>query len=420
VSESVLGDRAPGDPATGAARAAQAAREATTEIPSQPRTATLPEAFLAWRTTGGGERILPVRTDAATVFGRGKQADVTINSSYLSLRHFAFLPREDGSHLLMDLGSRNWTYVNGSPVTVTALEDGDQIRIGERTVRYVVSGAGRKPRCSACEAELVRADGPPLCMVCQYRYETVGTSVGGFDVIRPLAERPGLIDYEGRNPKAGRLARLRLFDPGVAVREAGPLVSFDHLGFVDTFGRGKSGKQIYIATELPQRVSLVDLMRADFELPVGLAFVLMREVGEAMAAAHRKGFLHGDLRPARIGIRPQGKPAIDDLGVVDALGVDSVEQDWHLPPESRSGRKKATRHDDLYAFGAAFYAAFSGGRRPSGSSLRSDGGPTQPLKALRPEVPVRLSALFDRILAGSPSDRLPTFDAILAELARPM
>ena len=71
------------------------------------------------------------------VIGRSRSADLQFEESSLS-RHHAKLALSDGRWKIIDLGSSNGTFVNGVLVqTGTALNDGDEIRLGELALQFI-------------------------------------------------------------------------------------------------------------------------------------------------------------------------------------------------------------------------------------------------------------------------------------------
>ncbi len=64
------------------------------------------------------------------VFGRGEDCEIQVNNKFLSLEHFQIW-FEDGEWFLLDMKSRNGTYVNDIRVKKTViLNDGDEISAG--------------------------------------------------------------------------------------------------------------------------------------------------------------------------------------------------------------------------------------------------------------------------------------------------
>jgi transcriptional regulator with PAS, ATPase and Fis domain len=75
----------------------------------------------------------------ATVIGRDTTADIVLPVSAVSRRHVE-VRREGSDYVARDLGSRNGTLVNGHPVSETALEPLDELRIGDAIVKLVEEG----------------------------------------------------------------------------------------------------------------------------------------------------------------------------------------------------------------------------------------------------------------------------------------
>jgi FHA domain len=97
-----------------------------------------------------------------THIGRGLIADVRLEDSHVSRRHAIVAVRGEGARVLDDRSS-NGTYLNGRPVTVAPLTDGDVLRFGRAVFRYAeVAPRGRTRQLrripltrSACRDESV-------------------------------------------------------------------------------------------------------------------------------------------------------------------------------------------------------------------------------------------------------------------------
>lgn len=70
----------------------------------------------------------------------------------MSRRHALILLQSDGRFLITDLGSSNGTFVNDARVESAVLDDGDFVRVGKSTYRFLVGGSdsavfrGKQPR----------------------------------------------------------------------------------------------------------------------------------------------------------------------------------------------------------------------------------------------------------------------------------
>lgn len=68
--------------------------------------------------------------------GRGAQADLLLDSDEVSRLH-AKLTRTDGEYTIEDAGSRNGITLNGLRVHAAVLRDGDEVQLGDVTLKYL-------------------------------------------------------------------------------------------------------------------------------------------------------------------------------------------------------------------------------------------------------------------------------------------
>ena len=81
-----------------------------------------------WLQIHGGDRV--VLTHWENIIGRSKSSDVVVNVPTISRNHAVLTRYDDGSWTVTDAGSKSGTLVNGMPVQIHAMEDGDVINIG--------------------------------------------------------------------------------------------------------------------------------------------------------------------------------------------------------------------------------------------------------------------------------------------------
>ncbi|MEL6264092.1 MAG: serine/threonine-protein kinase [Pseudomonadota bacterium] len=166
----------------------------------------------------------------------------------------------------------------------------------------------------------------------------------------------------------------------------------------------------------------------------GLAEIasIMRQMLSGLAAAHRAGIIHRDVKPANVMLLPDGRVKLADFGVarVEALGATQagmVGTPSYMSPEQFRG-DPADQRADLFAAGVILFELITG-RKPyaaTGLAQLSEqvlAGRWQRLSSLVPELPAGLDTLFERSLAPDPADRFATADdfgeALLAVLASP-
>src|SRR5690606_9136371 len=108
------------------------------------------------------------------------------------------------------------------------------------------------------------------------------------------------------------LARLR--------REAAVLAELDHPHVVRVLEVLHDGDGIALAVQHAPRGSLDDLLAERGRLAPGQVVALAAPLAEALASAHRRGTVHGDVKPANVLFTSDGEPLLGDFGVARTLG----------------------------------------------------------------------------------------------------
>lgn len=92
-----------------------------------PRCATLGSRF-------------PIQT-TPVVIGRDPSSPIHIPDESVSRRHARIDIGPDGNYYIIDLGSRNGTVVNNTPILDSPLRDGDRVRVGKCVFRFLLAGS---------------------------------------------------------------------------------------------------------------------------------------------------------------------------------------------------------------------------------------------------------------------------------------
>jgi two-component system, cell cycle response regulator len=89
--------------------------------------------------TGPGMGSRLILSGLSLIFGRDKDCDIQLDDHAVS-RHHARIELGADGHYVVDLHSTNGTFVNDKPATLTKLEDGHYLRIGNCIYRYLAGG----------------------------------------------------------------------------------------------------------------------------------------------------------------------------------------------------------------------------------------------------------------------------------------
>ncbi len=95
-------------------------------------------ARLVWQRPDGQEVVFPLDGEALEV-GRDEDAAIRVDEPLVSRRH-ARLERRGGAWVVVDLGSTNFTRVNGERVLrERELAHGDELQLGRAKCRFLTS-----------------------------------------------------------------------------------------------------------------------------------------------------------------------------------------------------------------------------------------------------------------------------------------
>ncbi|HET8714523.1 MAG TPA: serine/threonine-protein kinase [Holophagaceae bacterium] len=149
-----------------------------------------------------------------------------------------------------------------------------------------------------------------------------GTVLGRYRILR-LAGEGGMGDvYEAFDDSLERTVALKRVRGGPAEdnrlerfrREALALAQLNHPGICQVFELAQTDRGAFIAMEWVEGRTLSDRL-LDGPLPWREAAAVVRQVAEALAAAHAKGIVHRDLKPGNVMLTPGGQAKVLDFGL---------------------------------------------------------------------------------------------------------
>ncbi|AJT40707.1 Stk1 family PASTA domain-containing Ser/Thr kinase [Psychromicrobium lacuslunae] len=160
----------------------------------------------------------------------------------------------------------------------------------------------------------------------------------------------------------------------------------------------------YLVMEYLPGHTLRDVLLAQGSLTPRLALAYLDAVVEGLAAAHRAGLVHRDVKPENVLIADDGRIKIGDFGLARAVTTSTntgtlIGTVAYLSPELVMGRTADAR-SDIYAIGIMLYELLTG---------------EQPFRG---EVPIQVAYQHVNSSVPAPSAELPGLAADLDELVR--
>lgn len=106
------------------------------------------------------------------------------------------------------------------------------------------------------------------------------------------------------------------------IREAQSAARLQHPGIVRVYDVGLVGTQYYLTSDYVEGGTLEHLLRD--KIPLRRALDLIRQIAEALHAAHEQGIIHRDVKPGNILMSKEGRPLVADFGL--AKDIQTVHQ----------------------------------------------------------------------------------------------
>jgi serine/threonine-protein kinase len=193
---------------------------------------------------------------------------------------------------------------------------------------------------------------------------------------------------------------------------------------VHTFERWRELR--FIVMEYIDGVDLRRWAEARRPIPLGRAMEIVAGVAAGLAAAHRLGIVHRDVKPENVLLDSEGRPRLVDFGIARQGDVHLTREGLvmgspaYMAPEQIRGQA-ADQRADLYALGVLTYFLVAG-REPFSSDNVAEVLQQQveatppPLSQFRPNVPPAIQTMVDRALAKDPNRRPASVFAFLEEL----
>ena len=206
-------------------------------------------------------------------------------------------------------------------------------------------------------------------------------------------------------------------------REMRLAASLDHPNVVTVHHAGECGGLLFLAMEYVPGIDLGRVLESEGPLATDRAVAILEQIAAALHAAHTRGLVHRDVKPANVLIstrdgREQAKLADFGLSTCfnskeDLTRTGTVLGTFdYMAPEQFEGASLDGRAD-VYALGCVLYEMLTGERpfpRPSAAAVlyaHVFNEPPAP-HSRRPEIPAAFDAVVSRALAKHPDARHPT------------
>jgi YVTN family beta-propeller protein len=253
-----------------------------------------------------------------------------------------------------------------------------------------------------------------------------GDEFAGHRIVE-IAGRGGMgVVYRAIQLDLDRPVALKLIAPQLAedpgfrdrfVRESRAAAAIDHPNVIPIYYTGESDGTLYIAMRYVEGSDLRTLVRAEQRLDPGRAANIVAQVASALDAAHARGIVHRDVKPANVLLGAGDHAYLTDFGLTkrDTSHTGTTRTGgWvgtlgYVAPEQIRGERVDAR-TDVYALGCVLYHALTGGppyqRDTEEATLWAhlhDDPPS--VSTVTPGVPEGFDHVIARAMAKNPEDR---------------
>jgi serine/threonine-protein kinase len=209
------------------------------------------------------------------------------------------------------------------------------------------------------------------------------------------------------------------------VLEAKTAAQLSHPNLVNVFDQGTDGGTTFLVMEYVPGITLRDALNEYGPLPTVRALEMLAQILSGLAAAHRAGILHRDLKPDNVLLADDGRVKLGDFGLARAISAHTSTGDLvgtiaYLSPELVT-RGLADARSDVYAAGILLYELLTGNQPFEGEQAvqiaYQHANSTVPAPSLIiKETPAAIDRLVAWATAKLPADRPADAGAMLAKV----
>lgn len=243
--------------------------------------------------------------------------------------------------------------------------------------------------------------------------------------------------YRARDERLKRRVAIKVLPPELAfqaeirarfTREAETAARLSHPHIVPIYTVGEGNGLVYFVMGYVDGESLAGRLKRRGKLPVEEARRIMKEVADALSAAHAFSVIHRDIKPDNILLDgTRGRVMVTDFGIAKAMSGGSggtltsagvaIGTPQYMSPEQAAGEKEIDGRSDLYSLGIVSYQMLTGelpftAPTVAGVLMKQITEMPPSLEARRPDCPEDLALAVMRCLEKDPENRWPSADAL--------
>ncbi len=261
-----------------------------------------------------------------------------------------------------------------------------------------------------------------------------GFRLNGYEV-KEILGRGGMgVVFKAYDPLLDRFAAVKMMTPQYLVqsesrerfkREARAVAAIQHENVVTIYAVSEVNGLPYLVMEYLPGTTLQDRVDKDGRLPLADVIQYGRKLAAGLQAAHDRRVIHRDIKPANVLLgREPGTVKITDFGLARVSDEARLSQEGmvvgtplYMAPEQFTG-VSVDHRADLFSLGSLLYTLITGKPPFNGDTVmvvmrQVSLGTPQPLRLARPETPLWLANVINKLLAKLPAARFQTASEVV-------
>jgi serine/threonine-protein kinase len=256
--------------------------------------------------------------------------------------------------------------------------------------------------------------------------DLIGKTLGNYQIMEELGRGGMAVVYKAYQQSLNRYVALKVLPPQLGFdqafverfqREARAAAGLQHPNIVVVYDVGHEEGIHYIVMEYLEGRTLKAVIDLESPMPPQRVQGIVSQIGAALDYAHRRGFVHRDVKPANVFVGEGDRVTLTDFGIAKAASEAQqltrtgmlMGTPEYMSPEQASGAKVDHR-TDLYALGVVMYQMVVGqapfrGTTPHATLHAVIYEAPPPPRQLNPKVTLALEGVVMKAVAKRPVDR---------------
>lgn len=265
------------------------------------------------------------------------------------------------------------------------------------------------------------------------------THLGHYEIVAELGRGGMGVVYKGYEPSLSRYVAIKELSSSLTnnplvverfLREARSMAMLNDPHIIQIYSIGQQNGQPFFVMEYVDGASLSDLIARDGHLQVADALRIVHQTAQGLAAAHARGVIHRDVKPANLMISLRGQVKIADFGIALAnSSVDSkltgagefVGTPGYLSPEIVQGHAVDAR-SDIFSLGVVLFEMLTGRTPFSVDSVyklvleivQTD---IPDVREINKDIDPGVAAILAKMLMKDPDKRYPSMNDLIHDLS---